>query len=129
VLEFLLARAPAAVDGRAAVIGPDYAPVDGQAVVVPTAAAEPGDVADAARAALAAFLHPLTGGPDATGWGARSDVCLSDIAALLTALPGVDHVDALVLLDNGTPVGDVLTVAAGRIVCAGDIEVTLGGQS
>jgi Baseplate J-like protein len=128
VLEFLVARSPAAVDGRVAVIGPDYAPVGVQALVVPATAAEPGDVADAARAALAGFLHPLTGAPDGGGWGARTDVCLSDVAALLCALPGVDHIDALGLLDDGTPVGDVLTVPAGRIVCAGDVEVTLGGD-
>jgi predicted phage baseplate assembly protein len=50
-----------------------------------------------ALAALRAFLHPLTGGRDGTGWPFGRAPYLSDIYALLESLPGVDHVGRLEL--------------------------------
>jgi predicted phage baseplate assembly protein len=128
VLEYLLSRAPATINGRAGVIGPEYTRVGIDAVIIPTASAEPGAVADGVRAALRAFLHPLTGGPDRRGWGERNAIYLSDVAAVATTVAGVDHVASLLLLDRGSPTGDVLSVPAGRIVAAGPLRVRLGGE-
>jgi hypothetical protein len=41
---------------------------------------------------LAAFLHPLTGGPDGKGWEFGREPHRSDLYALIEATPGVDHV-------------------------------------
>jgi hypothetical protein len=128
VLRFLLDRAPATLAARAAVVGPDYKRVGIDAVIVPKPGEEPGAVADRARAALAAFLHPLTGGPDGGGWGLRQAVYLSDVAAVATAVAGVDHVSSLLLLDRGSPTGDALSVPSGRIVAAGPLRVRLEGD-
>jgi hypothetical protein len=128
VLGFLLDRAPATLAGRAAVIGPEYTRVGVDATIASAADAEPGAVADAVRAALVAFLHPLTGGPDGGGWGLRHAVYLSDVAAVATAVAGVDHLTSLLLVDRGSPAGDVLSVPAGRIVAAGPVRVRLAGD-
>jgi predicted phage baseplate assembly protein len=128
VRSFLLARTPAALAGRLAVVGPSYLRVGVEAVVAPKRLEQGGAVAEAARAALAAFLHPLTGGPDGTGWGSRREVCLSDVAALFEPLDGVDYVERLLLVDRGVPTGDVLSVPADRLVAAGPVTVQLTGQ-
>ena len=128
VLAFLLDRAPATLAGRAAVIGPQYARVGVEAVIVPAPNAEPGAVAEGVRAELTAFLHPLTGGPDGLGWGERHVVYLSDAAAVATSVEGVDYVASLQLLERGSPAGDVLDVPGGQIVAAGPIRVRLEGD-
>jgi hypothetical protein len=128
VLAFLLDRAPATLAGRAAVIGPQYARIGVDAVIVPAPSAEPGAVAKGVRTALTAFLHPLSGGPDGLGWGERHAVYLSDAATVATSVEGVDHVASLLLLQRGSPAGDVLDVPGGRIVAAGPIRVRLEGD-
>ena len=44
---------------------------------------------------LEAFLHPLTGGPQRTGWILGRDVYVSEVAAEIENVPGVDHVAAI----------------------------------
>ncbi|CAG0953715.1 hypothetical protein METP3_00364 [Methanosarcinales archaeon] len=43
------------------------------------------------------FFHPLSGGPDGTGWDFGRDVNVSDIYALLGEIDGVDHIENLIL--------------------------------
>ena len=127
VSAFLEARTPAALAGRLTVVGPTYQRVGVEAVVAPTRPELAGPVAQAVRAALAGFLHPLTGGPDGEGWAARREVCLSDVASVLERIDGVDYVETLLLVDRGVPTGDVLPVSADRLVAAGPITVRLAG--
>ncbi|MGZ4568006.1 MAG: hypothetical protein ACXVFZ_14445, partial [Blastococcus sp.] len=54
-----------------------------------------GALAGAVTAALDRFLHPLHGGPDGTGWPFGRAPHRSDLIALLSAVPGTDHVVAL----------------------------------
>jgi hypothetical protein len=54
-------------------------------------------------------------------------VYLSDVAALLEELDGVDHATELALLVAGAPRGDVVQVPPDRLVAAGFLDVTLGG--
>jgi len=128
VQRFLAARAPAAVAGHVAVIPPVYLPVGVQAVVSPVDSSAAGDVIERATTALNAFLHPLTGGPDGTGWPFGRDVFLSDVAALLESLEGMDYVEALMLLAGGTPVGERVPVPTDRIVVAGPLLLSLSGS-
>ena len=127
VQRYLATRAPAAVAGHVAVIPPTYLPVGVQAVLSPIDASAAGDVIDRATVALEAFLHPLTGGPNGTGWPFGRDVFISDIAALLEDLDGVDYADTLMLLVNGTPVDERATVPMDRIVVAGPLLLSLSG--
>ena len=51
--------------------------------------------------ALNAFLDPLTGGPDGTGWPLGRDVYRTEIMQAIDRTPGVDHVESLALLADG----------------------------
>lgn len=125
---FLAARAPAelASDRRVAVVGPDYLPVDVSATIAPRLIAEAGVVERAARAALQQFLHPLYGGPQGQGWELGRHVYLSDVAAVLERVPGLDYADDIALLSQGVPQGTELVVAADRIVVAGTLRLKVG---
>jgi hypothetical protein len=114
--------------GQISVVGPEYLPVGVDVRVVPIQASQAGEVHDAVVAALAGFLHPVTGGPEGSGWPFGRDVFISDIASALESVPGVDYVHALVLLLDAAPQGDVVTVPPDRIVVAGPLRVTIWGR-
>jgi predicted phage baseplate assembly protein len=124
---FLQRRAPAAA-GTLMVVPPIYYAVGVAATVVPAIADNGGPVVAAARAALARFLHPLSGGPDGAGWQFGRDVYLSDVAAQLEALDGVDHIEELTLVVDGAPQGESAAVPGDRLVAAGVLDVSLGGD-
>ena len=127
VRSFLEARTPATARRHVAVIPPVFLPVGVDAVLSPVDGSAAGDVVDAARAALARFLHPLTGGPDGAGWPFSRDVYLSDVAALLERVPGLDYVETLALSVDGVLAAERLPVPADRLVVAGVLRLTLSG--
>ncbi len=129
ITQFLSGRVPAGLSGQLFVTGPDYLPVGVEAVITPRDFTAAGRVLDAVTTALAAFLHPLTGGPEGQGWPFGRDVYLSDVAAVLENVPGVDYVATLHLLLNNTPRGERVDVPPDRIVVAGDLRLTLQGGS
>lgn len=126
VQAYLAARAPGSVAGIG-VIGPTFLPVGVDVMVKPIDPQQAKAVADGVTAALAAFLHPLTGGPDGDGWQFGRNVFISDVAAVVEGVPGVDYASHLELLLNDTPCGDRVDVPADRIVVAGSLRVTLQG--
>ena len=103
--------------------------MDVAATLIPADPAAAGEVESAARAALSAFLHPLSGGPEGEGWEPGRSVYLSDVAAVLERVAGVDAVERLALLSGGVPKGEFVAVPPGGTVAAGDIRLTLGGRS
>jgi hypothetical protein len=125
VRDFLALRAPAGIAGQIAVIGPTYLPVGVEAVLSPLRRSEAGIVVERAHRALSTFLHPLTGGPGSDGWPFGRDVYLSDVAAVLEALDGVDYVATINLLLGGTPRGERVNVASDRMVVAGPLVISL----
>ncbi len=129
VATYLADRAPASlVPSHITVIAPDYFPVGVAASVTPRDAGQAGMVRDAVREALTRFLHPLTGGPDGRGWPFGRSVFISDLAAILEAVEGVDYIRRLQLLVQDVPAGDSVQVPSHRIVVAGalNIEMTIG---
>jgi hypothetical protein len=129
VHDFLALRAPVTVDpANITVKGPSYLPVGVSGILVAKDVSRAGSIGAAATAAMAAFLHPLTGGPDGNGWAFGRGVFLSDVAAILEALPGVDHAEFLELRLNDTPVGDSVTVPPDRMVVAGPIRLEVRGN-
>ena len=107
------------------VIGPTYLPVDVAATIAPKDVTQAGEVEQAARTALENFLHPLYGGPGGQGWDLGRDVFISDIAAVLGDVEGVDFVEELALFVNGVLQGDSAPIPAGQIVVAGDLQLNL----
>jgi hypothetical protein len=122
VQTFVLAHAPADLYG-VFVTGPTYLPVGVDVVLAPLDFGQAGPVATAVRQALEAFFHPLTGGPDATGWPFGRDVYLSDAAASLLRVQGVDYVSTLDLLLDGIVQSDVVSVPADAVVVAGTMRI------
>jgi hypothetical protein len=124
VHEFLKLRAPATLSSdRIAVIPPVYLPVGVSGILVPRDLSLAGSIEQAALAVLTRFLHPLTGGPDGDGWAFGRGVFLSDVAAILESIPGLDHAAFLELRLNDTPVGDSITVSPDRMVVAGPLRM------
>lgn len=79
------------------VVGPDYLAVEVSANLALRPDAPPEAALSAARAALAEFLHPLTGGPDRTGWPFGRTVYTSEVYAELEQVALVDYVEDVVL--------------------------------
>ncbi len=77
------------------VVGALYLRVEVKAEVVPVSLDAAGSVQEAIRLGLEAFLHPLTGGQDHTGWDFGREPHPSDVYALIETVPGVDHVRSL----------------------------------
>jgi hypothetical protein len=65
------------------------------------------------------------GGPESAGWAFGRDVYLSDVAAILERVPGVDYVSELSLLLDNAPQGEVVPVPIDRIVVAGRLRIRL----
>jgi predicted phage baseplate assembly protein len=128
VHEYLRVRMPASVGAsRLAVIGPTYLPIGVSAGIVARDISQAGRVEALARDALQRFLHPLTGGPEEQGWPFGRDVFLSDVAALLEAIDGVDFVSELELLLDDIPQGEHVAVPPDRIVVAGPLRIEMQG--
>jgi hypothetical protein len=75
------------------VTGPSYVEVSVTAEVFTTSIDLISQVQSDSLKNLKRFLHPLIGGPEGEGWDLGRLVCLSDIIAMLEAVPNVDHVD------------------------------------
>lgn len=127
VQAYIAARAPAQVATQVVVEGPMYLEIGVSATLAPLDPSDAATVLSAATASVAAFLHPLTGGPDGDGWPFGRGVFRSDVAALLAGIPGVDYVSTLTLLVNGAPQGESVAVPPDRLVSAGPILLSLAG--
>ncbi len=122
--DYVAARAPATVSpDHIGVISPTYLPIGVAATVVALDPGESGRVREQVSAAVASFLHPLTGGPDGVGWPFGRDAYLSDLAAVVEAVPGVDHAENLELLVDDVPIGERVPVPPDRMVVAGPIRI------
>lgn len=86
---------------RVEVVGPDYV----EATVRVKVKAFPGvaktNLQQKIVDALNKFLHPLTGGPDGTGWPMGRDLYRSEIMQLIDQVVGVDNVIRLELIPDG----------------------------
>src|SRR4051794_39165137 len=96
---------------RLHVVGPRYVPVGIGADLVVADDAAPAAVLAGARAALAGFLDPLTGGPEGAGWPFGRPVWVSEIYAVLGGVPLVSYVEGVALTTGDG--GRVLTDGSG----------------
>jgi predicted phage baseplate assembly protein len=122
VRQYIADRAPAslAAGDRLYVTGPLYTAVDVTAELVPKDPDDAGGVETRAHDAVAAFLHPLIGGVQGTGWPAGRSVFLSDVAAVLGRTEGLDYVLDLALAINGELKGEEAAIPRDHVVVAGD---------
>jgi hypothetical protein len=128
VQAYLAARTPVDLPAdRIVVTGPDYQPVDVSAAIVPVDLTEAGTVERAAHDAVAAFLHPLSGGLSGHGWLPGQTVFASDVAAVIEHVDGVDYTQELALLRAGVPVGERLDLGADHVPVAGQLRLAIVG--
>jgi hypothetical protein len=95
-----------AADGRLVVVGPEYVRVTVSAEVVPESEEAAGRLSENVTAALARFLHPLTGGADGEGWSFGAKPHASDIYAVIESVEGVGYVRSLQLSGPMKPGGE-----------------------
>lgn len=136
VKRYLADRCPNVVSAanKLIVAGPAYVEVSVTAEVFTTSIDLISQVQSETIKALKRFLHPLTGGPEGEGWDFGRLVCLSDIIAMIEALPNVDHVDNvtmqlrdMVTKTTRTITGDVLlsaTLPPYAMIFSGEHNIT-----
>ena len=116
-------RAQATPTAELAVVGPLYVRVDVSIEValasLEGASAVEQDVLDVLRQ----FLHPLTGGRVGTGWDFGRQPQLSDLHAVVSGVPGVDHIRALSIDQIEEPAGALATERF--LVYSGQHQITL----
>ena len=109
------------------VVGPTYVTVGVQASVARRRGS--GLSRPQLDAVIREFLHPIRGWFDGSGWPFGRDVYFSELFQLLEGLPGVDHVDDLVLTGAGgvvvSPGEGGRAVPANGLVRAGAIVTTV----
>jgi hypothetical protein len=95
------------------------------AEIVPVSPEQATDVQTAVMERLRAFLHPLTGGLDSTGWDFGRQPHRSDLFALAEGTAGVDHIRRLVV----TAVADEGNARPDRfLVYSGDHQIVMVGE-
>ncbi|MFN0251510.1 MAG: putative baseplate assembly protein [Kofleriaceae bacterium] len=101
--------APAGVEVVA--VAPFYHHVRVEAEVILDPTASVGDAIGILLADLDRFLHPLTGGPDGTGWPFGGAIRHADLVRRLAARPHVRAVPRLDLVVDGERISDCQDVA------------------
>jgi predicted phage baseplate assembly protein len=129
VRAFILSRCPPAVATGLAILSPRFLSVGLDATLAVTRPETAGEVRGAVLQAVAEFLHPVTGGPEGIGWPFGRDVFLSDVAALVERVSGVDVVTAMTLTVEGAAVGERVEVAPDRLVVTGACDLRVLGRA
>jgi hypothetical protein len=93
IQDFISSSSP--VTATVLVVGPVYLRVDVEAEIGLASLDSAGTVAQKVQDALAAFLHPLTGGFDRLGWEFGREPHRSDLYAVIKKIPEADHIRAL----------------------------------
>jgi predicted phage baseplate assembly protein len=106
------------------VAGPGWLRIDVDAELVPEELERATDVDNAVRARLRAYLHPLTGGPDAAGWPLGRRVFRSDLLAVVESTPGVAYARRLAVAERTTAPSPV---PGASLVYAGEFRISMVG--
>jgi hypothetical protein len=77
---------------RISVVPPDFVRVNVTAEIVLSEPDRAASIELAAKKALARYLHPLTGGPNGSGWGFGRKPHRSDLFRVIEAIHGVEYV-------------------------------------
>jgi Baseplate J-like protein len=114
------------IGSRVEVIGPGYKEIVVQAHVRALAGTNKPELALRIAAMLNRFFHPLTGGPETTGWPLGRDVFRSEVLQVIDDTPGVDHVVSLQLVSScGQPQCGNICLAANELVAAGQHQLEI----
>jgi len=121
VKEFIRQRAPSVLGGgeRIVVRPPDYVEVAVEAEIVVVSLEHAAAAETQARTRLDAFLHPLHGGPDGTGWDFGRPIWKSDVFAVLEEVEEVDRVENLLFHFRGGTDAERVVIGPNQLLAAG----------
>lgn len=122
VKSYLLARC--GTTAQLWVSGPDWCPVSATATVIPASLAVADVLASRVQAALAQFLHPLTGGANGEGWNFGDVPHESDFYAVISKVSGVHHIKPLSLQISGLPASEA-RLSLSTLIYSGQHDITL----
>ena len=88
-----------------AVEPPGYRGVTVEATVRPAMGVNPNRLKSDTERALYEYLHPITGGPDGTGWPFGRPVTIGEIYSVLQRVPGAEVVDTVNLFGTNAETG------------------------
>ena len=91
---------------RIAVEPPGYRGVTVEAVVRPASGANANRLKADAERALYEYLHPITGGPDGSGWPFGRPVTIGEIYSVLQRVPGAEVVESVNLFGANAETGE-----------------------
>ena len=91
---------------RISVEPPGYRGVTVEATVRATTGANPNRLKADAERALYEYFHPITGGPDHTGWPFGRPVTIGEIYSVLQRVPGAEVVDTVNLFGANAETGE-----------------------
>ncbi|KAA0229886.1 putative baseplate assembly protein [candidate division KSB1 bacterium] len=111
------------------VAGPVYAEIDVLADLVVNTIDAAARVEQEARAKLADFLHPLTGGPTVAGWEFGQGLSASDVYVLLEQIEGLDHVQNLSFSRAGVAYTDLVEIGANELVAGGTLRINVTAKT
>jgi predicted phage baseplate assembly protein len=108
--------------GQLKLVGPEYVRVDVECEITIFTPESAPQIEMAAGAAIASYLHPVSGGHDGAGWNFGREPKRSDFYGLLEDIPGVGHVRELrVSLVPDRPGSE----KTGRfLICCGNYQIT-----
>lgn len=127
VESYLQDRAFATVKDSIEVVGPAYKEIKIATTLVPVSISESAVVADRVERRLKEFLNPITGGEEGEGWNFGEDIYLSEVAAVIEDVEGVDYIKELKI--DGKAIGEIsfVKIKDNELPCAGKIFVSLIG--
>lgn len=111
------------------VAGPVYAEIDVLVDLVVEKIEASARVEQEARAKLADFLHPLTGGPADSGWEFGRGLSASDVYVLLEQIEGLDHVENLSFSRAGVAYTDLVAIGANELVAGGTLRINVTAKT
>jgi hypothetical protein len=113
ILEAVRTRAEARrlVGTRVHVVLPRLVPIGIRVTLGLHPGSGPDEVSEQARARLAAFLNPVTGGPGKAGWPSGRSVYVAEIYQILAGTPGVNFVTRTLDTHSGKPLEELVAPA------------------
>jgi predicted phage baseplate assembly protein len=113
-------------------IGPDYTQINAHVKVRPISFKESIDVFERVEEKLKTFLHPLKGGSEGMGWDFGQNISISQVAATIEDIEGVDYVSEIKLTEGlsdrdkeETSGVEHLLIEPNSLPCAGLISVEI----
>jgi len=91
---------------RISVEPPGYRGVSVEATLKPMMGANPNRLKADAERALYEYLHPITGGPDHSGWPFGRPVTIGEIYSVLQRVPGAEVVESVDLFGTNAETGE-----------------------